>query len=108
MARAQHNHIQTRAEVMTPHTQYDAFEAWCQAQRKQGVDSNEETKSSDDDSNGDEDQDDPEDSNIIENRVLQDTTEMFKHVLLFSQGVAKALYDNQRIMSLDVLQEPRA
>ncbi len=30
---------------------------------------------------------------------------MFKQVLLFSQGVAKALYDNQMVTTLDILQD---
>jgi hypothetical protein len=30
---------------------------------------------------------------------------MFKHVLLFSQGAAEALYDNQMVTTLDVLQD---
>ncbi len=30
---------------------------------------------------------------------------MFKHVLLFSQGAAEALYDNQMVMTLDVLRD---
>jgi hypothetical protein len=30
---------------------------------------------------------------------------MFKRVLLFSQGAAKALYNNQMITSLDILQD---
>jgi hypothetical protein len=33
------------------------------------------------------------------------TVDMFKHVLLFSQGVAEALYDNQMVTTLDVLQD---
>jgi hypothetical protein len=30
---------------------------------------------------------------------------MFKRVLLFSQGAVEALYDNQMVTTLDVLQE---
>ena len=30
---------------------------------------------------------------------------MFKHVLLFSQGVVEALYNNQMVTTLDVLQD---
>jgi hypothetical protein len=30
---------------------------------------------------------------------------MFQHILLFSPGAAQALYDNQMVMTLDVLQE---
>jgi hypothetical protein len=33
------------------------------------------------------------------------TVDMFKRVLLFSQGAAEALYDNQMITTLDVLRE---
>jgi hypothetical protein len=49
--------------------------------------------------------DDPEDPNIMKERFHQETIEKIKHVLLFSQGAAEALYDNQMIMSLDVLQK---
>jgi hypothetical protein len=31
------------------------------------------------------------------------TVDMFKRVLLFSQGAAEALYDNQMVTTLDVL-----
>ena len=30
---------------------------------------------------------------------------MFKHILLFSQGAAEALYDNQMVTTLDVIQD---
>ncbi len=33
------------------------------------------------------------------------TTDMFKRVLLFSQGAAEALYDNQMVTTLDLLQD---
>ncbi len=37
-------------------------------------------------------------------RIHQITVDMFKRVLLFSQGVAEALYDDQMMTTLDVLQ----
>jgi hypothetical protein len=41
----------------------------------------------------------------LEARIRTTTTDMFKRVLLFSQGVAEALYDNQMVTTLDVLQD---
>jgi hypothetical protein len=42
---------------------------------------------------------------VVEARVHQETIYMFQSALLFSKGVAKALYDNQMIMTLDVLRD---
>jgi hypothetical protein len=41
----------------------------------------------------------------LEARIRQTTVDMFKQVLLFSQGAAEALYNNQMVMTLDVLQD---
>ncbi len=42
---------------------------------------------------------------LLETRILKTTVDMFKRVLLFSQGVAEALYDDQMITALDTLQD---
>jgi hypothetical protein len=41
----------------------------------------------------------------LEARICTTTVDMFKRVLLFSQGAAEALYDNQMMTTLDVLQD---
>jgi hypothetical protein len=40
---------------------------------------------------------------LLETRIHETTGDMFKRVLLFSQGVVEALYDDQMITSLDIL-----
>jgi hypothetical protein len=59
----------------------------------------------DNDGNGAEDAGDPQgEPALVQTRIRKTTVDMFKRVLLFSQGVAEALYDNQMIISLDILQ----
>ncbi len=41
----------------------------------------------------------------LEARIRTTTTDMFKQVLLFGQGAAEALYNNQMVMTLDVFQD---
>jgi hypothetical protein len=51
-------------------------------------------------------EDDPrEEAAPLEARIRETTIDMFKRVLLFSQGAAEAFYDDQMIMTLDVLQD---
>jgi hypothetical protein len=87
-----------------PCAQFEALKAHCQeAQREQGIDSD---KSTIDDGNKDnaEDAGDPQgEPALLETRIHETTVDMFKRVLLFSQGAAEALYDNQMITSLDIL-----
>jgi hypothetical protein len=48
--------------------------------------------------------DDPqEDAVPLMARIRQTTVDMFKRVLLFSQGAAEALYNDQMVTTLDVL-----
>ncbi len=62
---------------------------------------NEETIQDEDE---DDDEDNPQDEAApLEARIRETTVDMFKRVLLFSQGAAEALYDNQMITTLDVL-----
>ncbi len=86
-------------------TQFEALEAHCQAWCERGVDSKE---SIIDDGNNDntEDAGDPqEEPALLETRIHKNTMDMFKKVLLFSQGPAEALHDNQMITTLDILQD---
>jgi hypothetical protein len=42
---------------------------------------------------------------LLETRIRKATVDMFKRVLLFSQGATEALYNNQMITALDTLQD---
>jgi hypothetical protein len=46
-----------------------------------------------------------EDAVPLEARIRMTTVDMFKRVLLFSQGAVEALYDNQMVTTLDELQD---
>jgi hypothetical protein len=60
----------------------------------------------DDDNDDAEDSEDPQgDQALVKTRIHEDTVNMFKRVLHFSQGVAVALYDDQMITTLDVCQD---
>ncbi len=87
-----------------PHAQFEALEANCQAQREQGVNSDKSTVEDDNDDSDAEEAEDPQgEPALAETRIHKDTVNMFKRVLLFSQGAAEALYDNHIITTLDVL-----
>jgi hypothetical protein len=82
-----------------PHAQFEALERRQQAWRDRGIDSDESTVQ-------DEDKDDPqEEAAPLEARIRTTTIDMFKQVLLFSQGAMDALYNDQMIMTLDELQD---
>ncbi len=84
-----------------PCAQFEALERRRQAWHDRGVDSDESTIQ-------DEDKDKvdlQEEAAPLEARIHETTVDMFKRVLLFSQGAAKALYDDQMITTLDVLQD---
>ncbi len=84
-----------------PCTQFEALERHRQAWHDRGVDSGESTIQ-----DKDEDEDDPqEEAAPLEARIRKTTVDMFKRVLLFSQGVTEALYDDQMITTLDVLRD---
>jgi hypothetical protein len=73
--------------------------------RKQGIDSDESTLKDDNDNDA-EDADDPQgEPALLETRIRKTTVDIFKRVLLFSQGAAEALYDKQMITALDTLQD---
>ncbi len=87
-----------------PCTQFEALEACCQVRCDWGIDSNESTVEDNNDNNNAEEAEDPQgDPALVETRICKDTVNMFKRVLLFSQGAVEALYYNQLITTLDVL-----
>jgi hypothetical protein len=60
----------------------------------------------DDNDNNAEDAGDPQgEPALLKTRIHKTTVDMFKRVLLFSQGATEALYNNQMITSLDTLQD---
>jgi hypothetical protein len=94
---------QTLHERLMPHAQFEALERCLQARRDRGVDSDEETVR---DKDKDDDEDDPQEEPApLEARIHTTTIGMFKQVPLFSQGAAEALYDDQMVTNLDVLQD---
>jgi hypothetical protein len=76
-----------------PRAQFEALEQRRQARRDRGIDSNELTvRDEDEDEDG---KDDPqEEAAPLEARIRTTTIDMFKRVLLFSQGAAEALYND--------------
>ncbi len=85
------------------HAQFEALERRRQAWCDRGVDSD---KSTVQDKDEDDDEDDPqEEAAPLEARIRETTVDMFKRVLLLSQGAAESLYNDQMIMTLDVLQD---
>jgi hypothetical protein len=100
--------IQSRAKVMMPCAQYDTLQACCQTQRERGVAANKDTDKggSNDEDKDQEYQDNSHECGTLKINLHQDTIDMFKSILLFSQGVAEALYNNQMFTTLDVLREP--
>jgi hypothetical protein len=86
-----------------PHAQFEAQERVRQAQRKRGVDSDKLTIQDKDEDDGDDGDDPQEEAAPLKARILENTVDMFKRDLLFSQGAVEALYNDQMIMTLDVL-----
>ena len=101
-----------------PRADFMALEARRQARRDQGDDSDDSTVANDDDDEGSglavqAGQDDPagfdleeemnEEVDTIEASICRATTSMFKRVLLFTQGAAESLYDDQMIMTFETL-----
>jgi hypothetical protein len=80
---------QTFHERLMPRAQFDALEQRRQAWRDRGVDSDKETVQ---DGDKDDDEDDPQEEPApLKARIRTTTVDMFKRVLLFSQGAAEAL-----------------
>ncbi len=92
---------QTLQERLLHHAQFEALKQRRQAWHDRGLDSDEETVQDED---NDDDSDDPHEAPVpLEARMRTTTVDMFKCVLLFSQGAVESLYDNQMLMTLDVL-----
>jgi hypothetical protein len=91
---------QTLQERLMHCAQFEALERCRQAWRDRGVDSDESTIQ-----DKFKDEDDPQEEDApLEARIRKTTIDMFKQVLLFSQGAAESLYDDQMIRTLDLLQ----
>ncbi len=74
-------------------------------QCERGIDSNESTVEDNKDNNA-EDAGEPQgEPALLEARIRKTTVDIFRRVLLFSQGVAEALYNDQMITSLDTLRD---
>jgi hypothetical protein len=85
-----------------PRADYEALVAKRRARRERGVDSDEETVV--EDKNNDlEDEHSVEET--IESVTRQMTIDMFRRVLIFSDGAATSLHDDQMITTFDVLRE---
>ncbi len=94
---------QNLQERLMPCAQFDTWERVRQARCKRGIDSDELTVQDEDEDDGDDGDNLQEEAAPLEARVRKTTVDMFKRVLLFSQGAAEALYNDQMIMTLDVL-----
>ncbi len=88
-----------------PRAQFEALERRRQAWRDRGVDSDKSTVQDEDENNGDDEDDPLEEAAPLKARIRETTVDMFKQVLLFSQGAVEALYDDQMITTLDVLRD---
>jgi hypothetical protein len=96
---------QNLQERLMPRAQFEARERVRQARRKRGVDSDESTVQDKDEDDGDNGDDPQEEAAPFKARICETIIDMFKRVLLFSQGAAEALYNDQMITTLDVLQD---
>ena len=106
-------------ERMMPRADYEALEARCQARRNRGDDSDDSTVPNEDDDDDNDaiqiGQDDPADPDLNEEAdvaVIEDTidaiirhstTSMFQCILMFNQGAAESLYDDQMITTIEIL-----
>ncbi len=98
-------HPQNLQERLMPRAQFEAQERVRQARRKRGIDSDKSTIQDKDEDDGVDGDNLQEEAAPLEARIRETTVDMFKQVLLFSQGAAEALYDDQMITTLDVLRD---
>ena len=88
---------------------YEALVAKRRARRERGVGSDEETvPDKEDDPSGNKNNDSEDDRSVeetIESVTRQMTIDMFRRVLIFNDGAATSLYDDQMITTFDVLRE---
>jgi hypothetical protein len=96
---------QNLQERLVPCAQFEAQERVRQARRERGIDSDKSTIQDEDEDDGDNGDDPQEEAAPLEARIRETTIDMFKRVLLFSQGAAEALYNDQMITTLDILQD---
>ncbi len=96
-------HPQNLQERLMPRAQFEALERIRQARHDRGVDSDKSTVKDGNDNDA-EDAGDPQgEPDLLETRIRETTVDMFKRVLLFSQGAVEALYNDQMITALDTL-----
>jgi len=104
-----------------PRADNEALEAWRQARRDRRDDSDDSTVPSNDDDDDDNaiqiGQGDPADPGLdeeveagaikdtIDAIIRRSTTSMFQRVLIFNQGAAESLYDDQMITTIEILRE---
>ena len=104
-----------------PRADYEALEARRQAWRNRGDDSDNSTVANDDDGNDDDgipvqigqdnlaDLDLDDEMNMaafkdtIEVAIRRSTTSTFQRVLMFNQGAAESLYDDQMITTIEII-----
>ncbi len=77
-----------------PCAQFEARERVRQARCKRGIDSDKATVQDKDEDDGDDGDDPQKEAAPLEARIRETIVDMFKRVLLFSQGAVKALYDD--------------
>jgi hypothetical protein len=71
--------------------------------RNRGVDSDKSTVEDDNDDDAEDEGDPQGEPALLKTRFCKTTVDMFKRVLLFSQGASEALYNDQMITALDTL-----
>jgi hypothetical protein len=96
---------QNLQERLMPCAQFEARKRVRKVWSKRGVDSDEETNQDKDEDDGDKGDDPHEKAAFLEARIRETTMDMFKQVLHFSQGAVEALYNDQMILTLNVLQD---
>jgi hypothetical protein len=88
-----------------PCAQFEAWERVRQARHERGVDSDKSTIQDEDEDDGENVDDPQEEAAPLKARIRKTTVDTFKQVLIFLQGAAEALYDDQIITTLDVFQD---
>ncbi len=94
---------QNLQERLMPCAQFEARERVRQARHERGIDSDKSTPQDEDEDDCDDEDDPQEEAAPLKARIRKTTIDIFKRVLLFSQGAVEALYDDQMITTLDVL-----
>jgi hypothetical protein len=88
-------HPQNLQERLMPCVQFEALERRQQAWHEWGVDSNKLTIKDNNDDNTEVAGDPQGEPALLKTRIRETTVDIIKRVLLFSQGVAEAIYDDQ-------------